>query len=289
MLVLLSHLETMIMSIDNTLQADILDILFANRNKSYGAYQLRKTYNKRLSIALLTMIMACSIFSIAYSWQNKQYNQTTIDMVGPDIVLDNANAHPKEEVIEPPHQRKSAQQQPLHIATIKVTAPKIVDDKLVTEPPATQDAMNGQKIDVTTTSGNRSDAVNPPVEGGTGSEEKLIKEEDYSKLFYTVQQEARFPGGLIAWTDYLQRNLRSELPTYNGAPVGSYTVIVSFLVDKEGNVSEVKAENDPGYGTAAEAMRAIQHSKSWLPAMQNGHAVLYRQKQTITFIVSENQ
>lgn len=116
-----------------------------------------------------------------------------------------------------------------------------------------------------------------------------MKEEDYSKLFYTVQQEARFPGGLTVWADYLQRNLRSQVPTDNGAPVGSYTVIVSFLVDKEGNISEVKAENDPGYGTAAEAVRAIQHSKTWLPAMQNGHAVLYRQKQTIIFVVSENQ
>ena len=284
-----SYLETIIMNISNTLQSDMLDILFANRNKSYGAYQLRKTYNKRLFTALLTMMIACLIFSIAYSWQNKQRNLTAMEIVGPEVILKTANTHPKEEVVQLLHQLKPIQVQRVQVATIKVTTPKIVDDKLVTEPPATQDAITDLKIDITTNSGNRSEVVNPPVERGTGSEEKLIKEEDYSKQFYAVQQEARFPGGLAAWSDYLKRNLRSEAPTDNGAPVGSYMVLVSFLVDKEGNVSEVRAENDPGYGTAVEAVRAIQHSKTWLPAMQNGHAVLYRQKQTITFAVSENQ
>lgn len=275
------------MNLNTTLEADFLDILFANRNKCYGAYQLRKTYNKRLSIALLIMAMACAVFSVVSIFQNKQHALTNIDIVGPDIVLKNANTNPKEEVIRPPHQPKLAQPQPLHIATIKVTTPKIVDDRLVTEPPATQDAMSTSAIDVTTTSGNSGDVTNPPVERGTGSEEKLIKEENYSQEVYTVQQEARFPGGLAAWMNYLQRNLRSEVPTDNGAPAGSYTVIVSFLVNKEGKVSEVKAENDPGYGIAEEASRVIERGPTWVPAVQNGRNVIYRQKQSITFQVVE--
>ncbi len=273
----------------NTLQTDALDILFANRNKSYGAYQLRKTYNQRLRTALFTMMIACFVFTVLFLWKKKQQNLAPIDLVGTEISLNPVDAHPKEEVVRPPHQPAQPKQiQHMQMATIKVTTPKVVDDKLVTEPPATQEQMSNLTIDITTISGSTSDAVNPPVEQGTGTEKALVKGEDYSKIFYTVQQEARFPGGLDAWADYLKRNLRSEVPADNGAPVGSYTVLVSFLVDKEGNISEVRAENDPGYGTAAEAIRAIQHSKTWLPAMQNGRTVLYRQKQTITFIVSKN-
>ena len=73
----------------------------------------------------------------------------------------------------------------------------------------------------------------------------------------------------------------------NGAPPGNYTVVVSFLVDKEGNISEVKAENDPGYGTADEAVRVIQRGPKWKPAVQNGRNVIYRQRQSITFQVAE--
>ena len=77
------------------------------------------------------------------------------------------------------------------------------------------------------------------------------------------------------------------MPTDNGAPTGNYTVIVSFLVDKRGAISEVKAENDPGYGTAAEAVRVIERGPAWTPAVQNGRNVIYRQKQAITFVISE--
>jgi len=60
-------------------------------------------------------------------------------------------------------------------------------------------------------------------------------------------------------------------------------------VDKEGNISEVKAENDPGYGTAGEAVRVISRGPKWVPAVQNGRNVIYRQKQAITFKVEEGQ
>ena len=73
----------------------------------------------------------------------------------------------------------------------------------------------------------------------------------------------------------------------NGGPPGKYTVVLSFIVDKEGGISNVKAENDPGYGTAEEAIRMIKKGPSWVPAVQNGKKVVYRQKQPITFVISE--
>ncbi|MBV9964008.1 MAG: energy transducer TonB [Parafilimonas sp.] len=109
--------------------------------------------------------------------------------------------------------------------------------------------------------------------------------QDYYKEFTSVQIEAKFPGGSDAWAKYLERNLNAQTPSDHRAPAGNYTVTVSFLVDEEGNVSDVHALNDPGYGTAEEAVRVIKKGPKWVPAIQNGKNVNYRQKQNITFQV----
>ena len=114
------------------------------------------------------------------------------------------------------------------------------------------------------------------------------KESNYNKIFTAVQIPAEFPGGVPAWVRYLERNLNRDLPVEKKAPSGKYTVTVSFIVDKNGGISEIKAENDPGYGTAEEAVRVIKKGPSWKPATQNGRNVTSRISQTIVFMVSED-
>ena len=277
------------MKINNTASTDLLDILFANRNKSYGAYQLRKNYNKRLLTAVLVMMGTCMLLSMLYKLQAARQMIPSSLFSGTEVTLEST---PKElpPVVQPP-QAKPVHAEPVHIATIQVTQPRIVADKQVETPPAKQDDIEGLKIDVATTAGSvrGDDVMAPPVNVGTGNVEGLIKEENYEVEFTNVQIQARFSGGPDAWKKYLEKNLRSETPTENGASVGTYTVVVSFLVDKQGAISEVKAENDPGYGTTREAVRVIQRGPIWIPAVQNGHNVIYRQKQAITFVVAEQE
>ncbi|MEP6467788.1 MAG: energy transducer TonB [Parafilimonas sp.] len=109
-------------------------------------------------------------------------------------------------------------------------------------------------------------------------------EEDYYKVFTSAQVEAKFPGD---WNKFLERNLNAQVPADKGAPPGRYSVTVSFLVDTRGKISEIKAENDPGYGTAEEAVRVIKNGPDWQPAIQNGKKVIYRQKQNIVFEVTK--
>jgi protein TonB len=78
------------------------------------------------------------------------------------------------------------------------------------------------------------------------------------------------------------------LPVENKAPAGNYRVTVSFVVARDGSISDVKAENDPGYGTAAEAVRVVQKSPKWTPAETNGYKVIYRHRQVIGFMVTED-
>lgn len=103
-----------------------------------------------------------------------------------------------------------------------------------------------------------------------------------------VEKEAEFPGGQQAWAKYLTRNLNGQIPSNKGAPPGIYRVVVSFFVDKDGKVTSVSADNDPGYGMAQEAIRVIKAGPNWVPANQDGKLVSSRKSQPIVFQVSKD-
>lgn len=147
--------------------------------------------------------------------------------------------------------------------------------------------LDGITISDDTRDGIRTEDVPPVLENKTTVTGDYKPVVDDNTVLTWVQIEASFPGGPDAWRKFLERNLKQDIAVDNGAPAGDYQVVVSFLVDKNGNVTEVKAETDPGYGTAAEAVRVIQRSGKWVPAIQNGRNVIYRQKQAITFRVNE--
>lgn len=106
--------------------------------------------------------------------------------------------------------------------------------------------------------------------------------------FTEVEVEASFPGGLPAWKTFLVKNLKANVPADNSAPVGKYTVIVQFVVGKDGAVSGIKALTNFGYGMEDEVVRIIEKSGNWTPALQNGKAVNAYRKQPVTFVVEED-
>jgi protein TonB len=267
------------------LTADILDILFDGRNKAYGAYELRKTYHTRIVYALAGMAFICLLFiggSILASAKKNSGN----DIIFNTVELENyKKEEPKAEIPKP--QPKPEQK----IQTIQHVVPKIVKDEEVKpeEEIKEKDMLEESKIANFTQDGVKDETIMAaPVEKETGAAKAPTLESETDKIFTIVQIPAEFNGGPEAWHKYLERNLNSALPVDNGAPSASYTVIVSFIVDKTGAISDVKAENDPGYGTREEAIRVIKKGPNWKPAIQNGRAVTYRSKQKITFMVSSD-
>lgn len=266
---------------------DILEILFANRNKDYGAYELRVMYNKRMKYALSAMFLLCLLFTVGSILANAKSKKDKLAYVGPEIELTNIKEQPPVEEVKPPEPKVEKPQ----TATEVLTPPKIVQDEMVKEDDVMQEVevyndvkIGLQKIEGTADIG----IVEPPVELTTGVTKGIkSKENELDEDFKSVQIAAEFPGGIKEWQRFLERNLNSDLPTENGAPTGVYTVTVSFVVDTEGKVSDVKAENDPGYGTKDEAIRVIRKGPKWVPANQNGRPVVYRHKQMITFKVTE--
>jgi protein TonB len=279
--------DTENMDVSKILSADILDIIFEGRNKSYGAYDLRKTYNKRITYALIGTLIICALLVISSVVANSS-KKKAVEMIAQDVNLENMKQEEKKP--EPPPPPPPPKQEPPKVEITKFTPPKIVKDEEVKEKDEIKEVekLEDTKIGTVNQEGTKDEGiVAPPVETGTGKVEAPKQEEDYDKVFTVVQIPAEFPGGLPAWTKYLERNLNRDLPVNNGAPPGKYTVVVSFIVDKNGGISEVQAENDPGYGTKEEAVRVIKKGPSWKPAVQNGRNVIYRHKQSITFQVSE--
>lgn len=108
------------------------------------------------------------------------------------------------------------------------------------------------------------------------------------RIFTKVEQEAEFPGGLEGWKKFLMKNLNPEVPGNNGAPAGLYTIMVRFVVKKDGTLADIQLENSEGYGMDAEVKRVIAKSGQWIPAVQNGRKVNAYRRQPITFYVQDD-
>jgi periplasmic protein TonB len=281
--------KSLTMEINKILNADVLDIIFDGKNKQYGAYDLRKTYNRRLTKALLItagvalLIFLASIFANAF----KKNTNNQLD------VLDSQMAEIKKETPPPPAPPPPPPPKappPPEINQVKFTPPKIVKDEEVKPDEKIEEIKDDQVISTKTVESDNTDAVvAAPVEdkGTQVVEAPPKKDEDEDKVFTKVENEAEFPGGDGAWRRYLEKNLNPNTPVDNGAPEGTYTVTVQFIVSKDGSISDVRALSSHGYGMEEEAVKIIKKGPNWKPALQNGRNVNAYRKQPITFVVQE--
>ncbi len=273
------------MEINKILNADVLDIIFDGRNKEYGAYNLRKSYNKRMATALMAMGSILLLFLVGSVLANVLHGDKPKNLIVAQEVQLVKVDEPKKQVVIPPVVPKMAP--PPKIQTIKITPPKIVPDEEVKkdEMPPEVDKAADAKISTMTQEGTKdNDVVAPPVEKGDpmGAVAPKVVVEDYEKIFIKVEKAATFQGGLDGWRRFLERNLQYPEGAQEEGKQG--IVRVQLVVDKDGNVSDVKALNpEVGADLAAEAERVIKKGPKWIPAEQNGRKVSFRFVQNITF------
>jgi protein TonB len=268
------------------LSADVLDILFENRNKAYGAYDLRKTYGNRIrrslfitgSFILLALLSSFVANKIEKDKERIKKTEMTLMEIKPE----------EPERIEPPPPPPPVE--PPRVEMAKFTPPVITkDDKVLDdEKPPEQPDLENVKIDVQNVEGVKDDA--PTVTDLDKGKEvvEAQKKDDEPDFFEKIEIEASYPGGPAAWKKFLEKNLNQETPTENGAPDGVYKVLVRFIVNKEGDVSDITAMTKLGYGLEEEAMRVIKKSNKWVPGNQNGKAAGSYHIQAITFVVQPN-
>jgi protein TonB len=274
------------MEANKILSSDVLDIIFEDRNKDYGAYELRKTYNKRIVLALVitasVALMALIGSVIASQLKDSKNNKDEEPEFNLQAVVEEQK--PPEVIPPPPPPPKPPD--PPKIEMTKFTPPKIVEDEEVEEPPPPQEKVAETKIDVINQEGAKDEVMKvEDVDKGTGIVQQK-EEEDPNKVFEKVEIEASFKGGEQAWRKYLERTLNANTPVDNNAPEGTYTVWVQFIVSTDGSISDVKALSSHGYGMEEEAVKVIKKGPAWVPAVQNGRQVKAYRKQPITFVVT---
>lgn len=273
------------MEVNKILTADILDIIFEGRNKEYGAYDLRKSYNRRMIIALIVTAVLITILFVSFLVAKNLPEDKETEMVVQDVQLQEIKQ--EEKVEPPPPPPPPPPPEPPKIEMAKFTPPKIVKDEEVKEEekPPEVEKLEETKIGTINQEGIKDEGiVAPPVsDAGKGVIEAPKKDEtNYDDIFTKVEIESSYPGGPGAWMRYLNKTFRYPQEAQDDGIQG--TVVVQFIVDKAGNVSDVEAVSGPSTGGLRdEAIRVIKKSGKWEPAVQNGRKVKSYKKQPITF------
>ncbi len=276
------------MEANKILNADILDIIFEGKNKAYGAYQLRKTYNGRMikaliatGIVLLLLVGGLVISNIVGKGKKETFE--VIDASLAEVKKD----EPPPPVIPPP----VVPPPPPEIKQIQFTPPVIKKDEEVKKDEVIKEIEEDAAISTqTVVTDNVKQVVQAPVEVKESQVAAVpVKEVEEDKIFQKVEIEAEYPGGQAAWAKYLKNNLNGNTPSDNSAPAGSYTVIVRFVVAKDGTISDVVAETSHGFGMEQEAVKVIKKGPKWKPAEQNGNIVKAYRRQPITFLVMDQE
>jgi len=267
------------MKSNNILQSELIDIIFDGRNKEYGAYELRNNYSTRIRNAMLvTGVIVLGLIGssvLANSARGHAVIRDPNEGVKLTIVTEQDIEQPQPE----PEKPKVDEPQ---VKTEIFTAPKILDDKDVVNPPPAMADLDSARIDVVKREGVPDPGISegkPPVDTKGILE---VKHTEETGPLVTVDLDAKFNGN---WRQYLERNLVADIPISNGAAPGRYPVEVKFVVDVEGHVSDIVAITRHGFGMEDEAVRVIRKSAKWEPAVFEGRMVKAYKRQLITFVV----
>jgi protein TonB len=272
------------MDIQQIPQADWLDILFEGRNKDYGAYDLRRRYNGRLGRAIVSTLGICILLFIGFRVAGRTHHAISRPAIPDDVVPVALTPDKKPQPVAIP--------KPLHVAppapTMRLVTTRIVPDDQVRPEDKPQPAVVPDNFRIAATTNPTATGENvtaPPSDGigngvATGVVNAPATPDNDDKIYTSVQIESSYEGGSGAWIRFLTKNFHvPELP--DGENGGAVTINVRFVVDKEGNVSDIEAVGGP-LDLQKEAVRVIRLSKRWKPAIQNGRVVNSYKTQPIT-------
>ena len=231
-----------------------VDMVFAGKNKEYGAYQLRKGTSGRNIKSLLILVIAAALVGGFLAWkviEQKQAEEQQAYMEAMELAKLQKQAEKekkKPEKVQPKVEMKK--EIPVARETQKFTAPVIKKDELViavaTPPPP------------------------PPAP----------KPEVSNKVFDVVEEMPSFPGGQGALMSFLSSNIKYPVVAQENGVQGR--VIVGFVVERDGSITDVKVMRSVDPSLDREAQRVVRAMPKWKPGKQNGSAV--RVKYTVPVV-----
>lgn len=259
-------------------ERDMLDIIFANRNKAYGAYQLRRSYTRYLGRALgIGLLLIAFFFALPFilsAVRGLVPKEKPIDVVAelgppPDIDPNNPPPPPPPPPPTPPPPTRS---------TVKFVPPVVKKDEEVAEekPPAVEELVE-KKEDIGTEDKQGNDEAAPTIDENP-SELQVIEQpkvvEDKTYELFDIQKPPSFPGGDAELMKFLSKNI--EYPTLAKENNIQGVVALTFVVGKDGTVSDVQVVKDIGGGCGKEAVRVVKAMPKWNAGEANGNPVKVR-------------
>lgn len=244
------------------------DIVFESRNKAYGAYVIRDIYSKHVLLASLiaTMIIA---FILAFPSITEYFKgQEQIEDVSLKQIKYNELAPP------PPIDKNTPPPPKLDIpppvkTIIKFLPPKVTDKEIVeAEKMPTQEEIKQNETGAENIEGTGEVIFDEPVE------EVVKKGNEDDIIFTVVEQQAEFPGGFEAMGKFLGKNMKYPAKARRMDIQGS--VFVSFVIDKNGNISDPQIIKGISAECDEEAIRVVKLMPPWKPGKQNGKPVKCR-------------
>ena len=262
------------------------DLVFEGRNQAYGAYKLRKGTAKRNVWALIIVGLAAALLYLGLQLQkmaeaNKKVENTQA------VELAKLNTEKKEAKVE---KKEIIRQEPEKVveqvkSSVKFTAPVIKKDEEVKEEDEIKldEVQKSDKaVGAFTVEGNDEvgGAVLKAKEDIAAPEPpKHVVEE--TKIFTVVEQMPMFPGGDAALMGYLRDNM--HYPTVAAENGVQGRVVVGFVVERDGSITDVNVLRSVDPSLDREAMRVVKAMPKWTPGKQNGSAVRVKYQVPVTF------
>lgn len=274
------------------LKADFLDILFEGRNKEYGAYELRKNYDRRVRNSTILTVLVSALFIGGYA-ANAYLHKEGLLKEKPkvaDVKLENIKL-PDPNQPPPPPPPPPAPEPPKVKPQVQFTPPKVVKDQDVKpdEQPPDLDKIKNQAISTVTKAGDVN-GVDPGLVADKGSGVVSAPPTE-NKVFTWVEQMPRFPGSTSEEDSqekilkYLHDHIRFPAMARDNGIQG--TVYVQFIVGPDGSISSVKAVNATklGGGLEDEAVKVVSGMPRWIPGKQNGRSVTVQFSIPVKFVL----
>ncbi len=264
-----------------------VNMIFQGRNKAYGAYKLRTSISKRNVMAIIIMLIAAAIIAsilgiqaIVKANQQKVAVTTSVEL--------SQLANKKKAVVEKRTVVKEEKKEVVKQvkSSIKFTAPVIKKDNEVKKEIVSQEDLNNTKTAV-----GAFDVKGNSDQGTVLKAEQEIAQpappapkpsaEIENKVFDVVEQMPSFPGGTSALMSYLNSNVKYPVVAQENGVQGR--VVISFVVEKDGSITDVQVVKSVDPSLDREASRVVRSMPRWNPGKQNGQAVRVKYDVPVSF------
>ena len=267
-----------------------VEMVFAGKNKEYGAYQLRKGTSGRNIKSLLILVIAAALVGGFLAWkviEQKQAEEQQAYMEAMELAKLQQQAKKEEKKKEPVKPKIEPKKEiPVARETQKFTAPVIKKDELVKEE---NQVKQMDKLDEKVAVGTENkegvkdrtvEAVRSEIAVAAPPPPPAPKPEVATKVFDVVEEMPSVPGGQGALMQYLASNIKYPVVAQENGVQGR--VIVSFVVERDGSISDVKVARSVDPSLDREAQRVVKSMPRWSPGKQNGSTV--RVKYTVPVV-----